>query len=91
MAAIRAKIPIRDDSPSSHKDHVYHFIGTLEDRNLAKMVTMLRLEDADDLEETLQEYENMKVRDAHDSMGSSEFDSALRHMRPKFKQNQREL
>ena len=61
VAAIRAKIPIRDESPSTRKDLVNHCIGTLDDRDLARMLTMLRLGDADDLEETLQECKNMKV------------------------------
>ena len=59
-AAIRAKIPIRDGSPATRKDHVNHYIGTLDDRDMARMLTMLRLGDADDLEETLQECNNMK-------------------------------
>ena len=73
MAAIRAKIPIRDGSPATRKEHVNHCIGTLDDRDLARMLTMLRLGDADDLEETLQKCENMEVREAHASMGSSKF------------------
>ena len=38
-----------------------HFIGTLDDRDLARMLTMLGLGDADGLKETLQESENMEV------------------------------
>ena len=45
----------------------------MDDRDLAIMITILRLGDADDLEETLQECENMEVREAHASMGSSKF------------------
>ena len=73
MAAIQAKIPIRDKSPTTRKEHVNYYIGTLDDRNLSRMLTMLRLGDADDLEETLQECESMAVREAHVSMGSSKF------------------
>ena len=50
VAAIRAKIPIRDGSPSTRNEHVNHYIGTLDDRDQARMLTMLRLGDADDLE-----------------------------------------
>ena len=71
VAAIRAKIPIRDGSPASRKEHVNHYIVTLYYRDLAIMLTMLRLGDADDLEEMLQECENMEVRESHTSMGSS--------------------
>ena len=73
VAAIRAKIPIRDGSPASRKEHVNHYIVTLYYRDLAIMITMLRLGDADDLEEMLQECENMEVREAHASMGSRKF------------------
>ena len=73
VAAIRAKIPIRDGSPATRKEHVNYYINTLNDRDLARMLTMLRLGDADDLEETLQECENIEVREAHASMGSSKF------------------
>ena len=45
--------------PVTRKEHVNHYIGTLDDRDLARMLTMLRLGDADDLEEKLQECENM--------------------------------
>ena len=69
MATIRAKIPIRDGSPATRKEHVNHYIGTLDYRDLDRMLTMLRLVDAYDLEETLQECENMEVRESHASMG----------------------
>ena len=49
VAAIRARIPIRAVSPVTRKEHVNHYIGTLDDRDLDSMLTMLRLEDADDL------------------------------------------
>ena len=62
MDAIRAKIPIRDGSPATRKEHVNHYINTLDDLDLDRMLTMLRLGDAEDLEETLQECENMEVR-----------------------------
>ena len=62
MAAIREKIPIRDGSPATRKEHVNHYINTLDDLDLDRMLTMLRLGDAEDLEETLQECENMEVR-----------------------------
>ncbi|CAI5733429.1 unnamed protein product [Hyaloperonospora brassicae] len=71
VAAIRAKFLIRDGSPATSKEHVNHYIGTLDDRDLARMLTMFRLVDADDLEEMLQECESMEVREAHASMGSS--------------------
>ena len=53
VAAIRAKIPIREGSPSALYEHVEHFIDTLKDRDLANQLMVLRLIDADDMEETL--------------------------------------
>ena len=73
MAAIREKVPIRDGSPATRQEHVNHCIGTLDDRDLARMLTILRLGDAEDQEETLHECESMKVREAHASMGLSQF------------------
>ena len=73
VAAIRAKIQIRDGPSAIRKEHVNHYIGTLDDRELARILTILRLGDTDDLEETLQECENMEVREAHASMGSTFF------------------
>ena len=48
--AIRTKIPIRDASLAIRKEHVNYYVGTLDDRVLSRMLTMLRLVDADDLE-----------------------------------------
>ena len=62
VAAIRAKIPMRDGPSLIRKEHVSHYIGTLDDRDLTRMLAMLRLGDSDDLEETLRECENMEVR-----------------------------
>ena len=62
VAAIRAKIPMRDGTSPIRKEHVSHYIGTLDDRDLARMLAMLHLGDSDDLEETLRECENMEVR-----------------------------
>ena len=72
-AAIRAKFPIRDRPSAIRKKHVNHYIRTLDDLDLDRMLAMLRLGDADELEGTLQECENMKVREAHASMGSNKF------------------
>ena len=50
VAAIQAKILRRDGPSEIRKEHVNHYIGTLNDRDLAIMLTILRLGDADDLE-----------------------------------------
>lgn len=58
---------------ATRKEYVNQYIGTLDDRNTARMLTRLRLRDADDHEETLQECENIEVREAHTSMEASKF------------------
>ena len=50
-----------------------HYIGSPDDRDLARILTRLRLGDSHDLEETLQECEYKEVREAHASMGSNKF------------------
>ena len=50
-----------------------HYIGTLNNRDLERMLTNLRIGDSEDLDETLQGCENMEVRASHASMGSNKF------------------
>ena len=73
VAAIRAKISIREGTPATRREHVEHFIETLDDRDLAKQLTLLRLDDADDMEETLRAYQRMELRQGKASMGSNKF------------------
>lgn len=73
MAAIRAKNLIREGTPATRREHVEHFIETLDDRDLAKQLTLLRLDDADDMEETLRAYQRMEIRQGKASMGSNKF------------------
>ena len=40
-------------TPDTRREHVEHFIATLDDRDLAKQLTLLRLKDVKELEETL--------------------------------------
>ena len=53
MAGLRAKIDIKGGPPSVKREHVDHYVETLDDRELADQLTLLRLSDADDLEEVL--------------------------------------
>ena len=73
VAAIRAKIAIREGTPAARREHVEHFIDTLDDRDLSKQLTLLRLDDADDMEETLRAYQRMEKRQKKSSMGSTKF------------------
>ncbi|OWZ06629.1 hypothetical protein PHMEG_00021095 [Phytophthora megakarya] len=53
VAGLRAKLKIKDGSTKGRRQHVNHYIETLEDQDLAERLTLLRLTDADDLEEVL--------------------------------------
>ncbi|OWY92142.1 hypothetical protein PHMEG_00038974 [Phytophthora megakarya] len=55
VAGLRARLKIKDGSTKDRREHVDHFIETLEDPNLADRLTLLRLSDADDLEEPTEE------------------------------------
>ena len=72
MAAILAKYLIREVSPSVRREHVEHFIGTL-DRELAKQLMVLRLEDADDIEEMLRICQRIESQQSQNAMGSCKF------------------
>ena len=76
VAAKHAKIAIRDErmaTSNTRREHVEHFIATLDDRDLAKQLTLLRLADVNDLEDTLRAYQRMESRQLKTSMGSNRF------------------
>ena len=73
VAGIRAKIQIQDGPPDIRREHVEHFLETLDDRDLAKQLSLLRLEDASALQDTLRAYERTETRQGRASMGSSKF------------------
>ena len=50
---MRAKIPVKDGSSTARRENVEHYIHTLDGRDFAKPLTLLRFGDADELEETL--------------------------------------
>ena len=54
---------------ATRREHVEHFISTLDDRDLAKQLTLLRLSDAEDMEETLRVYQRIENRYTKLSMG----------------------
>ena len=88
-AAIRAKVEIREGRHTTRREHVEHFNSTLDDRGLAIQLTLLRLSDADDMEETLRAYQRMKklMHEGVDGTGKN-FISDLKCMLIKYRQNQ---
>ena len=75
VAAIRANIRIRYVSLYMRRERVKHFIGTLDDRDMAKQLTLLRLEDADEMKETLRAYQRIENIQVQSSTGSKKFRS----------------
>ena len=62
VVAIPATIKFREVPPNVRREHVYHFIETLDDRDLAKHLYCQRLMDTDDVKETLQSSERTANR-----------------------------
>ncbi|OWY92592.1 hypothetical protein PHMEG_00038348, partial [Phytophthora megakarya] len=50
-AGLRVRLKIKDGNAKERREHVDHYIETLEDQDLVERLTLLRLTDADDLEE----------------------------------------
>ena len=76
VAAKHAKIAIREEriaTSDTRREHVEHFIATLDDRDLAKQLTLLRLKDVEELEETLRACQRMESRQLKASKGSNNF------------------
>ncbi|OWY91568.1 hypothetical protein PHMEG_00039793, partial [Phytophthora megakarya] len=63
-------VSIKDDNAKERREHVDHYIETLEDQNLAERLTLLRLTDADDLEEVLRARDRAKNRQKKAAFGS---------------------
>ncbi|GMF45628.1 unnamed protein product [Phytophthora fragariaefolia] len=53
VAGLRAQLSIKDGSTEARREPVDHFIETLEDRDLVNQLALLRIPEADTLEETL--------------------------------------
>ncbi|KAE9275542.1 hypothetical protein PF001_g26535 [Phytophthora fragariae] len=62
VAGLRARLKVKDGGAKERKEHVDHFIETLGDPDLADKLTLLRLSDADDLEEVLRVLDRAKSR-----------------------------
>ena len=88
---MRAKIPVKDGSPDARRQHVEHYIATLDDHELADILLVLRLEDADALKEILRARQRGQDRRNKATMGSSKFrQKAITPSGPAL-QNRREL
>ena len=73
VAGLRAKLDIKGGPPSVRREHVEHYVETLDDRELADQLTLLRISDADDLEEVLRARQRAKTRQGRVLFGSNKF------------------
>ena len=73
VAGLRVKLDIKGGPPSVKCEHVEHYVGTLDDRELADQLTMLRLKDVEDLEEVLLARQRAKTRQDRVLFGSNKF------------------
>ncbi|OWZ23790.1 hypothetical protein PHMEG_0001287 [Phytophthora megakarya] len=73
VAGLRARLMIKDGTTKDRREHVDHFIETLEDLDLADRLTSLRLSDADDLEEVLRARDRAKSRLMKAAFGSGKY------------------
>ncbi|OWZ13204.1 hypothetical protein PHMEG_00013519 [Phytophthora megakarya] len=70
VAALRAKLKIKDGNPKARQKHVDHYIETLGDPELTDRLTLLRLANVDELEEVLRARERAKGRQRRSAFGS---------------------
>ncbi|OWZ10924.1 hypothetical protein PHMEG_00016132 [Phytophthora megakarya] len=71
VAGLRAKPKIKDGSAKGRRQHVDHYIETLEDQDLAERLNLLRLTDAEDLEEVFGARDRAKNHQKKAAFGSS--------------------
>ncbi|POM74918.1 Hypothetical protein PHPALM_8045, partial [Phytophthora palmivora] len=70
VAGLRARLQIKDGPSEIRKEHVEHFIETLDDRDLADHLALLRIPDAHTLEEALRSRQRAKARQSKAVYGS---------------------
>ncbi|POM58656.1 Reverse transcriptase, partial [Phytophthora palmivora] len=70
VAGLRARLQIKDGTSEVRREHVEHFIETLDDRDLADHFALLRIPDADTLEEALRSRQRAKARQSKAVYGS---------------------
>ncbi|KAE8976223.1 hypothetical protein PR002_g25372 [Phytophthora rubi] len=70
VAGLRARVQVKDGPSEVRREHVDHFIETLDDRDLADQLALLRVPDADTLEEVLRSRQRSKARQSKTVYGS---------------------
>ncbi|GMF53898.1 unnamed protein product [Phytophthora fragariaefolia] len=62
VARLRTRLQVKDGPQGVKREHVEHFIETLDDRDLADQLALLRIPDADILEEVPRSHQRAKSR-----------------------------
>ncbi|EGZ05295.1 hypothetical protein PHYSODRAFT_534315, partial [Phytophthora sojae] len=70
VAGLRTRLLVKDGPPDVRQEHVEHFIETLDYRDLADQLALLRIPDADTLEEVLRSRQRAKARQSKTVYGS---------------------
>ncbi|GMF49079.1 unnamed protein product [Phytophthora fragariaefolia] len=70
VAGLRTRLQINDGPQEVRREHIEHFIETLDDRDLADQLALLRIPDADILEEVLRSRQRVKSRQSKTVYGS---------------------
>ncbi|GMF23751.1 unnamed protein product [Phytophthora fragariaefolia] len=70
VAGLCTRLQIKDGPPDVRREHVEHFIETLDDRDLADLLAFLRIPDADTLGEVLRSRQRAKSRQSKTVYGS---------------------
>ncbi|CAI5731159.1 unnamed protein product [Peronospora destructor] len=73
VMGMEAKIPVMTGSPAARKEHVNHFIDTLDDPDLSNQLLLLNVEDTEAMQKTLHGYQQGRSRQGKVMMGSSKF------------------
>jgi hypothetical protein len=89
VAGLRAKLPIKKYHVTSRREDVKHFIETLDNRDLADHLALLRLLGADVLEETLRARQRAKNHQGTAVLDRSSSDRRLQPHRSLHAQSER--
>ncbi|ETN04613.1 hypothetical protein PPTG_14448 [Phytophthora nicotianae INRA-310] len=73
VAGLRAKLRVKSGPSDICREHVEYFIETLDDRDLAGQLALLRISDADALEEVLRARQRATNRQGRAQFGSSKY------------------
>ncbi|OWZ20275.1 hypothetical protein PHMEG_0005339 [Phytophthora megakarya] len=84
---LRARPKVKGGSGKDRREHVNHYSEAFEDQNLAERLILLRLTDADDLEEALRTRYREKNRQKKAAFGSGKYHQKTTNAAPPLQRN----